>query len=922
MKHYTEQEINLLLNNIQESNKLLADSVKWVESNLKHEDKHSLLLKLKNAYNTFYKVSNSIGSKPVIAVFGGSQVGKSYLIKNLLSQKKQPFFIKNNNIDYDFLKSINPPGVGAESTGMVTRFTVSNEVKFEKFPIKIKLLNPKDILILVLDSFFLDLKRIKYFINSKELDAHIKSFENNYSSKKQSILTEFDVLEIKVYFENHLSKHTILFEGLNETRFFERIGKIIDGFEFQEWDNIFKFLWNENEHLSKLFNQLINGLNSLNFDSQVYIEFKEVLRGEGEILDVKRLKELYSCDKFIIIKKDNGDEIKINISLITALAAELVFYIPNNLLETKEFLANSDLLDFPGAKSRLAFEIEDINSASIPEMLLRGKVSYLFNKYSDDFNINNLLFCTNDQKNEVNEIPSLLFNWISKNIGINSHERTNSLIDSNIPPLFIIFTFFNNQLEFDSTNDFEYNSDFHKLDYKWETRFNRLFKDEIVSQTKDWETNWIKDNSYFKNFYLLRDFKYSTDSFEGFEQEGYEIKTKDERVLFLEKLKESFINFDFVKNHFDNPLYNWEKATSLNNDGSELIIENLAKVSNNNTKINHNINKIKTINVELINDLNKYIYSDDISEIRNKNMKNLNDFQASFDVLLTRDIAIFNKLVKSLTLNPIEIFKLLNDNILINTHQITQDNVTAAQILISRYDELNDVNSVNEVFEILKLKLHLSSNVMVEEYLKNSGIQIEQLFTKKEPVSRARILTDLVLNHWITKINNTSNFEFLNDLGFSKKNTTFLAEHFLIIINKRGLKDKLERILNDVISEIFLSDGIEEFLSETFCLIINEIVINFDLNYFTEEELSEIDNLNQIHNYVYFNRNTINDNETIERLFDNSSDKSTEAFDKYNKWIELFRISLLVNSGFVSYDENANNQLIELIERYNQFKLN
>ena len=163
MKHYTEQEINLLLNNIQQSNNLLVDSVKWVESNLKHEDKHNLLLKLKNALNTFFRVSKSIGSKPVIAVFGGSQVGKSYLIKNLLSEKEQPFVIKNNNIEYDFLKDINPIG-GPESTGVVTRFTVNNEVKFEKFPIKIKLLNPKDILIIILDSFFLDLKRITYFI--------------------------------------------------------------------------------------------------------------------------------------------------------------------------------------------------------------------------------------------------------------------------------------------------------------------------------------------------------------------------------------------------------------------------------------------------------------------------------------------------------------------------------------------------------------------------------------------------------------------------------------------------------------------------------------------------------------------------------------------------------------------------------------
>ena len=164
MKHYSEQDITLLKENINFNKMKLTESVKWVEENLKYEEKSALLLKLKNTINTFSKVSKNIDSKPVIAVFGGSQVGKSYLIKNLLSQKGQPFVIKNNNKEYDFLKDINPPGVGAESTGVATRFTVTNEVKFEDFPIKIKLLSPKDILIIILDSFFLDLKKITSFV--------------------------------------------------------------------------------------------------------------------------------------------------------------------------------------------------------------------------------------------------------------------------------------------------------------------------------------------------------------------------------------------------------------------------------------------------------------------------------------------------------------------------------------------------------------------------------------------------------------------------------------------------------------------------------------------------------------------------------------------------------------------------------------
>ena len=82
MKHYSEQDIALLKENINFNKMKLTESVKWVEENLKYEDKSALLLKLKNTINTFNKVSKNIDSKPVIAVFGGSQVGKSYLIKN------------------------------------------------------------------------------------------------------------------------------------------------------------------------------------------------------------------------------------------------------------------------------------------------------------------------------------------------------------------------------------------------------------------------------------------------------------------------------------------------------------------------------------------------------------------------------------------------------------------------------------------------------------------------------------------------------------------------------------------------------------------------------------------------------------------------------------------------------------------------
>lgn len=926
MKHYSEQEIALIKERISLNIGKLNESVKWVEANLKYEEKHTLLLKLKNSLNTFQKVYANIDSKPVIAVFGGSQVGKSYLIKNLLSLEGQPFVIKNDQTEYDFLRDINPPGVGAESTGVVTRFTINDEIRFREFPVKIKILSPKDILIIILDSFFLDLKKITSFINSKDLNTHITAFESNYVSHKQEKLTEYDVLEIKEYFENHLSRHTILFEGLIDTRFFERIGKIINGFEFQEWNNIFQVLWASNLELSKLFVKLISGLERLKFDSVAYLPFKEVLRDEGEILDVKRLKELNHSTEQTTVKLDNEAEVIINRSLITALTAELVFSIPRELVDTKDFLANSDLLDFPGARSRLALEIQDINSEIIPDMLLRGKVSYLFNKYSDDFNVNNLLFCTNDKQLDVNEIPSLLFNWISKNVGANSHERTLSLKEASVPPLFVVFTFFNNQLKFDTTNDHEYARDYQKLDYKWDIRFNRFFANEIVTQTKDWHVNWTKENENFKNFYLLRDFKYSADSFDGFEESGFEVKLKEDRVTFLDKLKQSFLNFDFVKKHFESPQNSWENVSNLKHDGSALIIQNLAQVSNNLTKTNHYVNKLNDIISRLKPELEKHLHSDDLSLIRARKMKNVNEIQFSLNNLLSKDPTSFNQLMTLFSVEPVEIFNLLNENIVVDVNENGIQNLTQNNILLIQYPELQNVQSNEEVFEILREKLCLTSNEEVETFLLDNGITIESLFTKIEPISKPKFYTDLVLNYWNSKICNPTNFEYFINNGISQNNLAFLTAHINEIIQNRKLNDKLERILNDIVSEINLNHGIEEFLAETFSLIINDIVINFDLSYLSNEEVAEVNNLPNTKHFKFNKIAPSTDSSIIENLFSNNNLESSNAnfivLEKYNRWIEYFRISLLVNCGFVNYDEQANNRLKETIYGFRSLNLN
>lgn len=924
MNHYTENQINEIKSYIDDKSNLIQQTIDWVDLNLKYEDRSDLLLKLKGANNTLKKISTNIHSKPVMAVFGASQVGKSYLIKSLLSSESEPFLIKYGDKSFDFLKDINPPGTGAESTGIVTRFSIDNVVKFQDFPIKVKLLSPKDILIIILDAYFLDLKEITSFINRNDIEVHIKKLELAKDEFKQNVLSEYDVLEIKSYFENHLSKHSIIFEGLNETRFFERIARIIGYFDKDMWVQIFGILWNKNEDLTQLFNRLINHLHQVNYAKTGFLPIESVLRGHGEILDVKNLLNLNADSAYITFKADNGEECQINKTYLSALISELIFTIPEELKNKKEFLENSDLLDFPGARTRLGIEANSIHK-NISQMLLRGKVSYLFNKYTDDFSINNLLFCINDKQLEINELSYLLFNWISRNIGKTVEERTYSLADVEIPPLFVIFTFFNNQLRYDTTNDEGFLTNSEVLNNKWQTRFIRFFENEIVTNARNWHKKWSLSSGSFKNFYLLRDYKYSDDTYAGFENEGRELKIRDERVSFLQALKESFTNFGFVKEHFRNPQKSWDEATALNKDGSNLIIENLAKVSNNKAKINHYLNLLNSTIEELKLDLVKFIHTDDITELRKKNMNAVTQFQLQFTMALTKDFNLFNKFINILSIQPVDIFNLLNENMVVDVGQVDEVNENStAQLLMITYPELENAQSQKEVYDILKSRLWLSSNEEVESHLNSMEVKVTDLFkSRANTKTKSEIYTELVLDHWEDYIDDLDNFEALIQNGVNQSNIEFVLNHFKTILQKRNISNKLVKILNEVVSEIDVNRGQEEFLAETFALIINDVVYNLDLNFITEDEKQEIRKMTSERIGSSFEYKHPVDDQTIAALFNNENlDVRTLAMEKYKRWMDFLRISFIINSGFVNYNEKANDELKSLTQKYQIYNPN
>ena len=66
--NYSQQDISQIKDFILQKKAVVDDTVKWVEKNLKYEERNEVLLQLKSATNTFAKILQHIDSKPVMAL--------------------------------------------------------------------------------------------------------------------------------------------------------------------------------------------------------------------------------------------------------------------------------------------------------------------------------------------------------------------------------------------------------------------------------------------------------------------------------------------------------------------------------------------------------------------------------------------------------------------------------------------------------------------------------------------------------------------------------------------------------------------------------------------------------------------------------------------------------------------------------------
>ena len=901
MKNINIDTLENLGNKIKELEDGVSNSASWAQSNTDLRMDRDDIILLKESRMKLNRINNSFKSKPVFALFGSSQVGKSYLIKNLLSVDGAPLQIMLGNKSYEFLTNINPAGSGAESTGVVTRFTIDKVSKEEKFPVKAKLMSISDLVIILTDCFLNDvnLNEIVVFDNFEQnIEALEKEFKN--TDYYQDKLTEDNIFEIRDYFKTNLKKEHLT-QVLDGSNYWTRIGGLISKIPPNRWISIFSFYWNNNSQINKLFNLLNSDLEKLGYNKYIFLNESSILRGGGEVLDVTRVKEIFEADTSEQITYCDNKEISINTNRLSAVIAEVTLSVSEDLQTKKEFIKNTDLLDFPGARSRLV--LNKITDEETPLMFLRGKISYLFKRYSTNLEINNLLFCINDLQIEVNELPSLLNEWIATNIGDSMDQRSEAISNLNTNPLFVIFTFFNNQLTFDPTND-----NANNFDYKWDNRFIKFFQEGIISTNYDWDTQWSNNNKLFNNFFMLRDYKYSSDIFGGYEQGGKETLINETRLNYMKNLKDSFINYPFVKNHFNNPTESWNASATANSDGSELIITNLLPSANNSVKVNNSIKRCNRIKDEVLNCLNKYYVSENKEEERNKIIKSTLNNSLALSRIANQPHK-FSLFIQSLQLSENEIYNIFHENI---NYVKVESTFSSKELLLNTYPYLSDNNSLDENIEIIRKQEGLSNRKDVIEILASNGIDLSQ-FKKAEDVNELESLLEKIIKLWEEKVK-------LNPIKMDNDLLNQILSDLLTTMKIQGLLEKIQDILSPKFNRVRIEKEDVTYFACITTNLINEFVTDFGTKNYDEVIVLKLQSiLSESEKEAFSKLITAKSLPTLEELnniFNENLLESNKNLKNYlinfHEWKLRMKIALLNNCGYVD-NEQHNKKVKELL---------
>jgi len=882
------------------------------------------------------------------AAFGESQMGKSYLVSAMLSTPSHPLSVTDGQSSYNFINEINPslPNSTIEATGVITRFTIHPSGTTPKGYLKIQLLSVPDIVLLLCEAYY---NQVDYsnesILQSTEINELLDNIVPEKPTTKETILTDDDVQDIKDYIENSSLQKKC--NDVLKSDFFDFLTLHLDELSDTQVIQIIKILWNKEEHISRLWDDMLAAYAKMNFSPIVYARFDAVLKRKGTLLDVARLDEMYNkepesagtdYEPFTeVMLSANDTPIKMEKSFLSSLIAELSFVLPTTLAVSRPFLNDLDILDFPGARRPEQLKQSKLDEGkNLSTVLRRGKVSYLFNKYSSSKRISTLLFCHNNNMSAESTMGSLLDSWM-KSIGETTKDREKYVATSLVPPLFIIGTWFNKDLEYHE----EKAGDMDRLNERWQRRFISVLEKEVLKSLDvngHWFNSWSETTKAFQNIYMLRDFKYSKSIYNGYDPnagtpEAGEPIQPETYPNFFADLKKSFITNEFVKKHFANPTEAWDCSATCANDGTLRIIENLNKMAPNvakarDEKFQQDFNSI----VKGLVDMLEMRYHPESGDEKLKiARKQAGTACKQLDRYIGKDSYGFGRLMDKMMISESEIFEVIHAQI-IGEEQSLPMSSEESQIFMSAGLDTSATKEDN--IKRLCCYLGVDNEEECRQSLLDDHVDIDKLLSQNQMVaSKADKLVECVENLWHDKVlMKRCNDSFADKIPSIGTTMSSLWSVYQMSRFRDNLIEKVSQYLEQLNKEVAISI-ISDYLSMQF----NAFSSSFGYDFIDEEEKQKLLKKNKEWNLLpdEWLLNEVNRPTTVEILSDLSIQKGLlrdrnfkekhkqflTRFPQYQrewKWQQQLRIGYIFASDLPDYDIKANAELKIILDAINR----
>lgn len=983
MNDMIEAKNQELIQNVTSQISSINNFIRWADSHLQQSRREETFKKLVNVRRLLKRFRFSLESNPAVAAFGESQKGKSYVISSLLARKGKQFMVVDplTGENHNFVEQLNPITRDTEATGVATRFTRSYEVPDKHYPILIKVLSIADLLQILCDTAYNDVKSHS-IIDCEDIDEFMLTQERRYKDapQVQQVLDEDDVMNVREYVMKHIAQKKAKDEDdlekaknlekakeLLASRFFDVLARIVPRVQPLEWPQLMSKLWYDNPDITALFVRILQGYEALGYAKRIYIPISALSNTTTTLMSSLCLQKLDDVTPTLgngdpnmgtDVFTEDGRVVKgFSKSILSAVTAEVVFQIPEETIQeelvyhlegiaddgnrqyllskgwnkkvSKEFLKTVDILDFPGARSALELQEAQVKVELNNKMILRGKVRYLFNKYSDERLINVLMLCHDHMQNGPTVMPGLVEQWVEQNIGENAHNRTAYLDKSMVSPLFVVATKFN----IDMSHSVQSGGD-DQIENRWEDRYKKVLYEQVLqADSLSWFKEWTERGG-FRNTYLLRDYKWSGVNgnrlFEGFDLEG--VETAEIDTAFHRRLRESFITSPYVNTFFEDPALAWDAAATLNNDGSTRIIENLSIVAANarESRFYKFQSEIKSIHSKTLMLMQEYYHNENAEDALQKAIVRSGSIIAELDVICGKDNYFFGRMIQNLQISENYVFDFYY-NQLADTRMIDNRDMREYDLIVSRcHGRLSADNTYEENLEILRQEYHYPTALACKDFFEGSkGISLEKLFMCNfKQKSNSEQLAEGIIRKWIDDIKSPKNLKFYESEGCNTLVMLDLIENLKAVADTIKLETIISKTISSFVDAIAVPHQILDMIADTTAEIINEFVVTFGFDYYPPEKINDLKLISEKHNlHLNFDDGTADkvpmSNDELSKLFDdirptedNALLTSLPSFINYNKWIDLLLVSFVASYDVPNYDIEANRQLGVLLQSY------